>query len=555
MLKKLESLYQKSALGREFRWAHSLQHLVPKLMDVKRSQTEDVVDIGKRLVGDYDKLVFEMEEMKLAVIAEVLLRSENLSEVESQSISFLYSLAAIIQGLIVYGMKSSVAINLVLSTKDLFWGLLEHNSNEAMDTLLDSIEKNLLDSGFGKTKDLSELRGIIRNYYYRYLSLVSRESINTYINDAEKARETVSQSESEGDRPQIYLNNILELERGIRAPSFAFKPDAIVNIDRNGYRIRVFTGKQLTEEERRILGAYRFAQYADPRIDHDKTKGNQPDIPFFDTDTIYEQGLYTESPDCFTGLPQEYHVIITEPDGRIVGYVGLEAPLSLADSNIRFNDPRPESLQYGLELVFGNDTLSNLTNGELGNEPINSVVDIIRLSPRANTEPEDHLRNSDKLIIAFELSSALTKLIDRLIDEGRKYAICDTEMEKLAQVFAVLLGIMPICTDPESVKPDPSRLQQPYDKLLRTRYIDSEERKRGVSVVAFELEILNSPELRERREEVEILLEQYAKAHTREERKEVLSMILAYSGSTEHMISSRLGRGLVSPNAVLVPEI
>lgn len=393
-----------------FTWAHSLNHLVPKLMSVKNEAYGDLIEEGMLLVGQHDKLIYEVEEMKLAIVAEKLLRSGCFTPIESESISFIYASSSVVQGLISIGISSNAAIKILADVKNLIFPLLELNSIQSLDNLVLEISKNLNYLSLPQI-DFSRLDESISRCYYQFLSLISRESINAYINSAQYAKK-------ESNNSKEYISRILELERGIRAPSFAMKPEAIVEIDRNGYRIRVFTGKQLSKEEKRILSAYRFCQYADPRIDHDKMKGDQADIPFFDSVAAYEIGLFSEPDIVFTDSPYEYHVVISEPDGRIVGYVGLEEPLSTNNSDVKFGDIRTEEQLYGLERAFGSDVLVNLTNGELANEPINTAADIVRLTPRANTDADDQLKNSDKIIIAFELSNALTKIIDRLISEG-----------------------------------------------------------------------------------------------------------------------------------------
>ncbi|MCA9379213.1 hypothetical protein KC640_02185, partial [Candidatus Dojkabacteria bacterium] len=362
----------------------------------------------------------------------------------------------------------------------------------------------------------------------------TRRSLHQY----EKATIALLSLES----PEDYLTGLLQAERGLRMPSIAQKPNPILAVDRNGYRIRVYSGNQLNHDEKRITGAYRLGQYGDKRVDHDKNRGDRPQVPFFDSEAIFRHKLTTEPLSIFTGSEQEYHVFITEPDGRIVGYVCTEAPLSLDDDSVLFGTPRPPQLLYGLEKVFGASVLTDLANGELDSVPINKAIDIVRLAPRSNTDPEgDSLRNRDKVIIAFELGNALRALVSRFQDAGRTIAICDTELAKLEQIFYGLLGIRPAVSNNLPATTD--TLPEPYNMLLRPRY-DYERTGREVSVVAFELNILSSPESVERWLAVEELLWKYADAHSDEEKSRILGEIYLYAAT--HIIDAKLGKSEVN---------
>lgn len=404
-------------------------------------------------------------------------------------------------------------------------------SRVAFNSIVEALSSKLSSDGLG---EIENIRPMINSAIYRVLHEITLTSIAQYDKNTQIASEKAQD-------PSEYLALLLQAEEGIRCPSLINKEGSVLSVDRNGFRIRVYTGDNLTQPERAAISAYRLCQYANPAIDHDKTGASDEKIPFFDTEIIFEHRLRYEDPSQFTGSSKEYHVVVLDRDGKIDGYVCLENPLSLADDTVTFGSPnRGGDDLYGLEKVFGADVLTKLAP-ELGTVPINQAVDIVRLIPRASNS----VPNREKIIIAYELALALASLVDRFIAEGRTMAICDTELAKIGQIFSILLGINPVHGESQAQL---NTLDSPYDKLLAPRYTAP---GRQVSCVAFELHTLLEPQLVARRQQVALILQKYAEAKGDIAAQRSVIAELNMFSFANGVIDTKLGRGVVADKASL----
>lgn len=348
---------------------------------------------------------------------------------------------------------------------------------------------------------------------YREFSRSSDQSLKDY-------ESLTTTALSKARRADEYVPKLLESELNIKVPSFIFHPGAYeeLSFDRNGSRVVLLSGDKLTITEKKALSAYRLANYLDPKIDRDQGKSNEERVPFFDWDTAFAHKMNMEDPAiAIPGTEYDLHVVIVDKDGRINGYVAIDKPPVL-DRQLTFSDQREESQMYGLETVFGQDFLLTAFP-ELAEIPISSTIEIMRLIPRSNGD----LDKIERIILSMELAMALTRTLELIERQNRSTVIFDTEKEKLQQIFN-MLGIAPKFA---SAEPHPERLESPYNKLLVPRY-----KNREVSVTVFDVEVLNLPDLVERRKKYDAILYQLSQAKDLREKIELLSQINRSKDST-----------------------
>ncbi len=365
-----------------------------------------------------------------------------------------------------------------------------------------------------------------------------------------------------------YQENLIELESQIRIPSLfdISHPDQIIRYTRNGYSIvgyQVSTDSledplqsTFTTEESLAIRTYLAAQYS----------AKDRNYRFYDPEIALKNRFLAENEPFFRS--GDIVVLVLSKEGQILSHLGIEGPVEEDDTTL-LKSPDRTNYHY-VEKVF-RDALDQPLLYDLlpDNTQANAVRELRRFSIRHNIassygplQKDDHRTHTEiraaeemeKFILALETVRGLTMSIPHLLKLQEKfgtlYLTMDTEPHIRKLAINGLLGVIPrVSADNlkfetatntgETPFISLSRVEAPYNELLRPRYID-----RNVQLHSFTLDDvirgLNT-EVGDngltKSEAIDQLLDSYAKQKSFREKKVVAKQIKLVLGEKLPLVS------------------